>query len=221
MVFSIKALLYKGFFMKTILLSIIAIFSLTIIGCSNIPTDPAESETSYLIYNPYVEQTQGEEVGDRKPGTKDTTKRPQQTIFGDLLISLNLNPEQKPIVEKLLTEYKKCVETCAQALKAAEREILMNARINQEAIVTKMKSGELTKEQGRQQLRQLREETQIKLKTLPKDKVRDCIKTCENEFIAKLKTILTPDQNSILIRWVESRGKRGPGNPRDTTIKRG
>ena len=208
--------------MKTTLLSIIAVFSLGLIGCSNVGTEPTESAPLYAVQNPYDGETQSEEVGDKKPEKRDTVrKQPQETIFSDLLQRLNLTPEQKPIVERFVSEYRSCVESCVQGLKVAERQILMNSRIQQDAIIAKVKSGELTKEQGRLQLRQLREETQTKLKALPKDKVRECVKSCEEQFIAKLKEILTPEQKITLERWVVIRTQRGTGPTKDTTNTKG
>ena len=195
--------------MKTTLLSLIAVLSLGLVGCSNMGTEPTEETPLYSVYKPYDGTTQGGQVEERKPDTRDTTKKTQPTIFGDLLVRLNLTAEQKPVVERLLSEYKSCVESCVQGLKAAEREILMNARIQQDAIIAKVKSGELTKEQGRLQLRQLREETQIKLKALPKERVRECVKSCDTTFIQQLKEILTTEQKIILEKWVASREKRG------------
>ena len=210
--------------MKTTLLSIIAIFSLGLVGCSNMATEPTEDTPLYSTYNPYNETTQGGEVGEREKKDsvrKDTTNKPRPTIFGDLLIKLNLTPEQKPVVERLLVEHRACVEACVQGLKAAEREILMNARLQEETIKTKVKSGELTKEQGRLQLRELREKTQTQLKSLPKDKVRECVKSCDETFIAKLKEILTPEQKITLERWLVSRSQRGTGPTKDTTNTKG
>ena len=198
--------------MKTTLLSIIAVLSLGLVGCSNIGTEPTDSSPLYATYNPNEESTQGgqvEERGKKDSVRKDTTKKSRPTIFGDLLVKLKLTSEQKPVVERLLAQHKACVEACVQGLKNAEREILMNARLQEESIKTKVKSGELTKEQGRLQLRRLREETQIKLKSLPKEKVRECVKSCDTTFIQQLKEILTPEQKIILEKWVSSREKRG------------
>ena len=195
--------------MKTTLLSIIAVLSLGLVGCSDIGTEPTDSAPLYVTYNPNEESTQGGQVEERKPDRKDTTNKPRPTIFGDLLVKLKLTPEQKPLVERFLSQHKACVEACVQGLKNAEREILMNARLQEESIKTKVKSGELTKEQGRLQLRRLREETQIKLKSLPKEKVRECVKSCDTTFIQQLKEILTPEQKIILEKWVSSREKRG------------
>jgi hypothetical protein len=195
--------------MKTTLLSIIAVLSFGLVGCSNMGTEPTEETAVFATYNPYDQSTQSGQVEERKPDRKDTVNKPRPTIFGDLLVKLNLTPEQKPVVERLLAQHRACVESCVQGLKNAEREILMNARTQEEAIKTKVKNGELTKEQGRLQLRQLREETQVKLKALPKERVRECVKSCDATFIQQLREILTPEQKLILEKWIASREKRG------------
>jgi len=197
--------------MKTTLLSIIAVLSLGLVGCSNMATEPTEDTPLYSTYNPYNETTQGGEVGEREKKDsvrKDTTNKPRPSIFGDLLVKLNLTPEQKPVVERLLAQHRACVEACVQGLKDAERQILMNARQQEETIKKKIKSGEITGEQGRRELRQLRETTNAQLKELPKGKVRECVKSCDDQFIAKLKELLTPEQKIILERWIVSREKR-------------
>ena len=210
--------------MKTTLLSIITILSLGLVGCSNMGTEPTDEAPLYSTYNPYDGTTQVGEVGEREKkdsARKDTVNKPRPTIFGDLLVKLNLTPEQKPVVERLLAQHKACVEACVQGLKNAEREILINARLQEEAIKTKVKNGELTKEQGRLQLRQLREETQIKLKALPKERVRECVKSCDTTFVQQLAEILTSEQKRILEQWLVAREKRGTDPTKDTTNTQG
>lgn len=196
--------------MKTTLLSLLAIVSIGLIGCSDIQTNPADPTPLYVVSNSdgTIETDDNTPQGVETPRKPDT-KKPSPTIFGDLIVKLNLTPEQKPVVERLLAQHRACVEACVQGLKNAEREILMNARLQEESIKTKVKNGELTKEQGRLQLRQLREETQIKLKALPKERVRECVKSCDTTFIQQLREILTPEQKLILEKWIASREKRG------------
>lgn len=198
--------------MKTVLLSIATVISLGLVGCSEIGTEPTDSAPLYVVYDPSNESTHGGEVGERGKKDsvrKDTTNKTRPTIFGDLLQRLNLTAEQKPLVEKLLSEHKACVDACVKGLKDAEREIIMNARLEEAKIKELLKKGEITGDQARRELRQLREETQTKLKSLPKEKVRECVKSCDETFIAKLKEILTPEQKIILEKWIVSRGKRG------------
>lgn len=189
--------------MRTTLLSIITILSFGLVGCSNMGTEPTEPTQIFATYNSTEEMTQGEEVGERKPDRKDTVNKPKPrpTIFGDLLVKLNLTSEQKPVVERLLSEHKACVDACVKGLKDAEREIMINARLQEKTIKEKVKKGEITREQARIELRQLRERVNMQLKELPKDKVRECVKSCDTTFLLKLKEILSPEQREILQKW--------------------
>lgn len=197
--------------MKTTLLSIITVFSLGLVGCSNMGTEPTETAPLYAISNPNeIVETNQENPQSVETPRKPDVKKPAPSIFGDLIQKLNLTPEQKPIVESLLKEHRVCVESCVKGLKDAERQILMNARTEEAKIKELLKKGEITGEQARRELRQLRERTNAQLKELPKGKVRECIKSCDDQFIAKLKEILTTEQKIILEKWVVSRGKRGP-----------
>lgn len=198
--------------MKTILLAYITILSIGLIGCSDISTEPIQENSSYSMVNSNDESTQGGEVGERGKKDsvrKDTTNKPRPTIFGDLLQKLNLTSEQKPVVERLLSEHKACVDACVKGLKDAERQIIMNARLEEAKIKELLKKGEITGDQARRELRQLREKTNAQLKELPKGKVRECVKSCDDQFIVKIKEILTPEQKTILEKWLVSRNKRG------------
>lgn len=193
--------------MKTTLLSLILVFSLAIVGCSNTETGPTEPEAIYttMVANP--DGTVSEQVVERP--NPDNGKKVAPSPFVDLLRLLNLTPEQRPIVERLLIQHKECTQSCIQTLKTAEREILMNARLEEQKIKDAVKAGTITKEVARRELAQLKKSTQEKLKALPKDKVRECLQSCDTQFLNSLKEILTPEQKIILEKWIASRQKRG------------
>ena len=193
--------------MKTTLLSLILVFSLAIVGCSNTETGPIEPEAIYttMVANP--DGTVSEQVVERP--NPDNGKKVAPSPFVDLLRLLNLTPEQRPIVERLLIQHKECTQSCIQTLKTAEREILMNARLEEQKIKDAVKAGTITKEVARRELAQLKKSTQEKLKALPKDKVRECLQSCDTQFLNSLKEILTPEQKIILEKWIASRQKRG------------
>jgi len=195
--------------MKTMLLSIITVIGLALVtGCSNTETGPTEPNAIYyttMVANP--DGTVSEQVIERpKP---DNGKKVESSPFVDLLRLLNLTPEQRPLVERLLTQHKQCTQSCIETLKRAEREILMNARIEEKKIKDGVKAGTITKEVARRELAQLKQSTQEKLKALPKDKVRECLQGCDTQFLNSLKEILTPEQKIILEKWIASRQKRG------------
>jgi len=194
--------------MKTMLLSIITVIGLvSVTGCSNTETGTTEPNAIYttMVANP--DGTVSEQMIERpKP---DNGKKVETRPFVDLLRLLNLTPEQRPLLERLLTQHKQCTQSCIETLKTAEREILMNARIEEKKIKDGVKAGTITKEVARRELAQLKQSTQEKLKLLPKDKVRECLQGCDTQFLNSLKEILTPEQKIILEKWIASRQKRG------------
>lgn len=194
--------------MKTTLLSLVTVFGLmTFIGCSNTQTGPIESEA---IYTTMVVNSDGsiseQPIETPKP---DAGKKVTPSPFVDLLRILNLTPEQKTIVETLLKQHKECTQSCIETLKTAEREILINSRVEEQKIKEALKAGTITREQARRELADLKKATQEKLKALPKDKVRECLQGCDTQFLNSLKEILTPEQKIILEKWIVSRQKRG------------
>jgi hypothetical protein len=205
--------------MKTSLLSLITILGLIgIVGCSNTETGPTEPESMYTTMSFNSDGSISEQPIERpKP---DNGKKVAPSPFIDLIRLLNLTPEQKPLVERLLIQHRECTQSCIQTLKTIEREILMNARIEEKRIKDAVKAGTITKEVARRELAQLKQSTQEKLKTLPKNKVRECLKECDAQFLNSLKEILTPEQNIKLERWIASREKRGT-DKKDTTNTKG
>jgi len=194
--------------MKTSLLSLITILGLIgIVGCSNTETSPTEPEPIHTTMSFNSDGSISEQPIERpKP---DTGKKVVPSPFVDLIRVLNLTPEQKPLVERLLIQHRECTQSCIQTLKTIEREILMNARIEEKRIKDAVKAGTITKEVARRELAQLKQSTQEKLKTLPKNKVRECLKECDAQFLNSLKEILTPEQKITLERWIAFRQKRG------------
>jgi hypothetical protein len=193
--------------MKTTLLSLIAVFSLAIIGCSNTETGPTEPEAMYTTMGFNSDGSISEQPIERP--NPDNGKKVAPTPFVDLLRLLNLTPEQRPLVERLLIQHRECTQSCIETLKTAEREILMNARLEEQKIKDAVKAGTITKEVARRELAQLKKSTQERLKSLPREKVRECLKGCDTQFLNSLKEILTSEQKIILEKWIASRQKRG------------
>jgi hypothetical protein len=193
--------------MKTTLLSLIAVFSLAIIGCSNTETGPTEPEAMYTTMVVESDGSISEQPIERP--NPDKGKKVAPSPFVDLLRLLNLTPEQRPLVERLLIQHRECTQSCIETLKTAEREILMNARVEENKIKDAVKAGTITKEVARRELAQLKKSTQERLKALPREKVRECLKGCDTQFLNSLKEILTSEQKIILEKWIASRQKRG------------
>jgi polyhydroxyalkanoate synthesis regulator phasin len=97
----------------------------------------------------------------------------------------------------------------------------MNARIEEDKIKELVKAGKITKEVARRELAQLKKSTQERLKALPREKVRECLKECDTRFLNSLKEILTPEQRITLEKWIASREKRGTDKKTGNTGGRG
>ena len=193
--------------MKTTLLLIIVVFYLSIVGCSNTETGPTEPEAMYTTMVVESDGSISEQPIERP--NPDKGKKVAPSPFVDLLRLLNLTPEQRPLVERLLIQHRECTQSCIETLKTAEREILMNARVEENKIKDAVKAGTITKEVARRELAQLKKSTQERLKALPREKVRECLKGCDTQFLNSLKEILTSEQKIILEKWIASRQKRG------------
>ena len=181
--------------------------AMIIVGCSDSSVSVQEPISVISVTSDSDVQSMMTPPETPRKGDRKSTPSP----FVDLLRSLNLTDGQKPLVERLLTQHKECTQSCIETLKTSEREILMNARIEEKKIKDGVKAGTITKEVARRELAQLKQSTQEKLKALPKDKVRECLQGCDTQFLNSLKEILTPEQKIILERWVLSREKRGTG----------
>lgn len=222
--------------MKNTILSIALLLGIFMVpSCSDITTKPEEPNAMYFQVNSDGSYTEPEAVGERPnkdsvkkdttdrkrdttSGRKDTVKKVPPTIFGDLLNKLNLGPEQKAIVERLLAQHRACVEECVKPLKAAEAEILAKARLQEAEIKKAVEAGTITKAQARAKLVALKTSVNKALKSLPvRQPVQECIKACDAAFINGLERILNSDQKIILKRWLDSRAKRGTSEKKDST----
>lgn len=229
--------------MKNVILSIAFLLGILMVpSCSDITTKPEEPNAMYFQVNSDGSYAEPDAVGERPnrdsvkkdtterkkdttdrkrdttTGRKDTVKKAPPTIFGDLLNKLNLGPDQKAIVERLLAQHKACVEECVKPLKAAEAEILAKARKQEAEIKKAVEAGTITKAQARVKLAALKANVNKALKSLPvRRSVQECIKACDATFINGLERILSADQKIILKSWLDSRAKRGTSGKKDTT----
>lgn len=220
---------------KTILAIALLCGSFLIPACSEFYTQPEEPQQMYVQSNSDVSFSEPEKIGERpnrdtvkkdtterkkdttNTGRKDTVKKVPPTIFNDLLIRLELNAEQKVIVEKLLAEHRACIENCVKPLKEAEAKILAEAKLKEAEIKRAAESGKISKIEARQKLAALKANVNKALKNIPiRSKVQECMKSCDAAFIHQLERILSDKQKLVLKKWLDARSKRGPSDKKDT-----
>lgn len=233
----------KGTSMKVIIFSLMAFISIGIIGCSD-QNNPLEPELMFSTdtvgtYNPFPFEDRNPKRDTAKKDTierkKDTTNRKVDTttkrrdsviksrpsIFGDLLVKLNLTREQKITADRLLAAHKSCIESCISAMASEQRQILERARAEEVEIKTALKNRIISKSQAREQLAALKIKVNELLRNLSlRLKIRECMAACDHEFISNLEKILNPEQKVMLSRWINDKKKRGTKNEKDTvTVK--
>lgn len=211
--------------MKTTILYVALLFGTLLPSCSDMTTMPEEPKAIYVQQNSDATYSLPEAIKERPnrdTTKKDTVRKAPPTIFGDLLAKLNLTPDQKVIVERLLIQHRACIDECVKPLKAAEKEILERARLQEQEIKKAVETGKITRAQAREKLFALKEKTKKALKELPvRAKVQECIKSCDAAFIDSLAKILSPDQKITLISWLDARSKRGSDKKDTVVVKRG
>lgn len=220
---------------KTILAAAIVILSIVAISCGDVSTSPSDINMMRIQHTVITAETSDpqeieipkdtvkrDRVGRKKDtieNPRDTDRKVPPTIFGDLLIKLNLSPEQRVIVEKLLAEHKSCTENCTKILRTAESEVMEKARRQEKEIKDALKAGRITKEQAKQRLDALKSKTDAELKNLPVRKsVQECMQSCDASFINSLERILSQNQKIILKKWIYSKSKRGTTERKDTVV---
>lgn len=138
--------------------------------------------------------------GDDKRGPK--VRHP----FGRLLNALNLTEEQRTQVAELLEKHKACADEAMSVLKEHNSELIAKAREERDAIKAKVEAGEMTREEARAAIRALNERLRNALKESGiRERVREMLKSCDDEFLRALAQILTEEQRAILERFLASR----------------
>jgi polyhydroxyalkanoate synthesis regulator phasin len=216
---------------RTLAMVALTVISLGLVACSEMGSNPAEPmaifsnvETTFDLNGQPVEFSDATleipMVVRERPSDKGS-KGPRNP-FERLLGALKLTDEQKAQVTDLLAAHKACATAALEALKAAERAIMEAAKASRDEIKAGVEAGTITRDEARQQLRDLNKATREALKNLPeREAARTALKNCDDTFLAALGSILTEDQKVILEKYIASRNARLGDGPRGGDDKGG
>jgi polyhydroxyalkanoate synthesis regulator phasin len=208
---------------KTLAMVAFSAISLGLVACSELGSNPAEPmamfnnvQTTFDLNGQPVEFTDASlEIPMEVRERPDTAKKGPRSPFDRLLASLNLTPDQKVQVERLLAAHKDCATAALEALKTAERAILDRAKAAREEIKASVEAGTITRDEARQKVRDLNKATREAIKNLPeREAARAALKACDDAFLARLSSILDEKQKGILDTFVKNRDARNGGGPR-------
>lgn len=170
------------------------------------------------IYDGSVENEVRVKENPRDFRDKNDDRRPRflHGPFDRLLRALKLTEEQKGQVGEFLAAHKECVGAAMQVLRDHVSTIMEEANQARADVIEKLRAGEITREEARAAIREINQRAREALKNSDViARVREMLKACDEEFIEKLKGILTPEQLEILQRWLDHRGSGDPTGPTD------
>jgi len=161
--------------------------------------------TTYLLnaYSPEFVSESDDRVVEVKV-IKDSTKAsPKRNIFHGIIKRLALDSAQSVAVNSLLIKHEECVKSCLISVKLEEKNILNSSRTLRDSILKNLDSGVISRLEARKQMAELNKSTKEKLKSLNDIfKVKDCMESCDKEFIASFSTLLTPEQLKTFNEWL-------------------
>lgn len=135
---------------------------------------------------------------------KDSTKAsPKRNIFHGIIKRLALDSSQSVAANAILIKHEECVKSCLSSVKLEEKKIIDYSRIVRDSILKSLDSGVISRLEARKQIAELNNSIKVKLKSLNETfKVKDCMESCDREFIVSFSTLLTPEQLKTFNDWL-------------------
>lgn len=146
-----------------------------------------------------MDDTKGDKSKDRYKGKQKRIVTPFDFIFR----KMNLDSTQLVAIKGFFKENRDCVGSWLSKLRDSQMQILENANEQIKAIRDSYKAGDITRKDAFDAIMKINKETRKALLNNPVNKeVQDGLKDCNEELIAKIKSILTADQLAIFEKWI-------------------
>lgn len=187
------------------------ISSILLFSCQELPTrnqDVIEEiekldYTTFSInsYNPeFLQESEDSLLKVVRDSSKNTPKR---NIFNGIVKRLGLDSTQNMVADSLLTNHRKCVESCISFIKIEEKNLIDSARIQIDLVRKDLDSGVITRQSARRLIQEINTTLKRKLLQLnDKFKVKNCMESCDREFIVEFSKILNPIQMKRFNDWL-------------------
>ena len=141
--------------------------------------------------------------------------------YGKLLRALDLNERQQAAAKELLMAHRDCVKEAIMLYREHMKELFQRAREARRGIIEQYRNGEITREEAIEMIRaqnlRLRDYLQ---NSDVRQRVREMLEDCDNQFLRGLSQILDEEQMMILERWLMARDDRA-SDREDDGDKRG
>jgi hypothetical protein len=137
---------------------------------------------------------------------KDSTKannRPKRNIFLGIIKKLALDSSQTIKANELLIKHEECIKSCLTSLKLEEKKIMDSSKSVRDSIKKSLDSGLISRLDARNKMTELNKSVKEKLMALNAAfKVKNCMESCDQEFIKSFSLLLDPEQLKKFNNWI-------------------
>lgn len=137
---------------------------------------------------------------------KDSTRvknGPKRNIFLGIIKKLALDSSQTIKATELLIMHEECIKSCLTSLKLEEKKIMDSSKSVRDSIKKSLDSGLISRLDARNKMAQLNKTVKEKLMALNASfKVKNCMESCDHEFIRSFSLMLDPEQLKKFNEWL-------------------
>ena len=125
--------------------------------------------------------------------------------LGSVFRDLDLTEDQRTQLHDLMTAHRTCVQEPLQAFRDANQDAIAAANEQRQAIKDAVESGEITRDEAREQLRALSENTREAIRNNPdNESFREALCACKLAHFDNVRAILDETQQVTWDAWVGS-----------------
>jgi hypothetical protein len=194
-------------------LYLLFISTLILFSCSEIPTENIGEieKIEVLDYTTYSINAPNLEFGVISDDTlievrviRDSiNKSPKRNIFNGIIKRLSLDSSKSVIADSLIYNHQYCVASCLESMKIEERKLIDSSKMVIDSIKKEVSNGNMTRVQSRRHINQINTNLKKNISILnEKFKVRECMESCDRQFIVEFSKILDPIQLKKFNDWL-------------------
>ncbi len=125
--------------------------------------------------------------------------------LGRIFRDLDLTEQQRTDLHDLMAAHRECVQEPLQAFRDANQDIIDAANEQRQAIMDALQNGDITREEAREQLRELSESTRELIRNNPENEpFRQALCACKLAHFDNVRAILDETQQASWDAWVAS-----------------
>jgi hypothetical protein len=144
----------------------------------------------------------------KRDGKDNAGKDPKDARhdLGAVLHRLDLNKEQKAAIAKFMHEHCMCIAEHLKKVNEMNREIIAKFNHKRDELLKAYKDGRITKEELDRKLGGLKEQLKQELSKIDNKEIHmKIMRTCEEQLLKNIGSVLNPKQKEMWKKWLENR----------------